>query len=114
LIDDSKRVNEGANGIHRTERGVRAHEVILPLADLLCGYLHEDCHSAMLREPWFDLTTILPFDAALEGSSLREKTWQGGLQESCLRLGPIRERCSSPVALPTQSSVRRKPTRDVS
>src|SRR5579862_3281018 len=71
LIDYSKKVNDGTNGFRRLERGVlaaRAQDVVLPfsLADLLNGYWHDGCRCELLREPWFDLTSVLPFDAPLE------------------------------------------------
>jgi hypothetical protein len=94
LIDDSKKVHDGANGFHRLERGVlatRAEEVILPfaLSDMLHGYLHEDCRDELLREPWFDLTAVLPFEAPLDSILASGKSLHAGLKGNQLLLGPI-------------------------
>jgi ribonuclease HII len=95
LIDDSKQVNEGVNGLLRLEHGVlaaRAHEAILPLslADLLRDYLLGDCRSELLREPWFDLTAVMPFEATLESILHSGKSLHGCLARNKLQLGPIR------------------------
>ena len=95
LIDDSKKVNEGANGFHRLERGAlaaRAEEVILPfaLSDFLHGYALEECRSELLREPWFDLTAILPLEAPLESILGSGKSFHAEMLRNQLRLGPIR------------------------
>jgi hypothetical protein len=95
LIDDSKKVHEGATGFQRLEHGVLAawaDEVVLPwsLADLLRGYALEDCRSEMLREPWFDVTVISPLETNLESILASGKSLHHGLAQSGLRLGPIR------------------------
>ena len=60
LIDDSKKVYEGAHGFSRLERGVLAaiaERVVLPFAlgDLLKLCALDDGRSDLLREAWFDV-----------------------------------------------------------
>lgn len=90
LIDDSKKVNEGVHGFQRLEQGVlavRAEEAVLPFAlgDFLLAYALDECRTELLREPWFDVTAVLPMEAPLEevlasGKSLHEAMGQNGLR----------------------------------
>jgi ribonuclease HII len=95
LIDDSKKVNEGANGFSRLERGVLAalaEEAVLPLSlgDFLRRYAIVESHSELLREPWFDVTVVMPDEAGLEIVLKAGKSLHHGLTRNGLKLGPIR------------------------
>jgi hypothetical protein len=95
LIDDSKKVNEGAKGFHRLEHGVlavHAEDVVLPFAlgDLLRCVALEESRSELLREPWFDVTSVLPSVERLEAVLSAGRTLRRCFTAKGLRLGTIR------------------------
>jgi len=95
LVDDSKKVNEGSQGFARLERGMLAAlstDVVLPfsLGDLLRSYALGDSRPDLLREPWFDVTMVLPLEAKLETILTDGKGLQSGFTRRAYELGPIR------------------------
>lgn len=95
LIDDSKRVHEGASGFARLERGVLAalaHDMMLPctLGDLIKAIGSETCHSELLREAWFDVTMVQPVEVGLESLLNSGRELRAGLNRSETPLGPLR------------------------
>lgn len=95
LIDDSKKVYEGAVGFSRLEHGVLAalsDSSVLPfsLGDFLKSYALSDSHSDLLREPWFDVTMTLPIEAKLEAILTGGKSLHLGCGQGGLKFGPVR------------------------
>ncbi len=95
LIDDSKKVYEGAHGFHRLEHGVLAalsEEARLPftLGDFLRLYALEECRADLLREPWYDVTHALPAVALLENILAHNGHFYRGCGSNSMRVGPIR------------------------
>ncbi len=94
LIDDSKKVHDGPNGFTRLEHGVLAalaEDTVLPFAlgDMLKRVALEQCRSDLLREPWFDVTHVLPGAMKLETILATGKSFHFGLVQNELTLGPI-------------------------
>lgn len=95
LIDDSKKVYEGAHGFRRLECGVLAvdaEEVVLPfmLGDFLRKYALEESRSELLREAWFNVTDVMPDESGLEAVLQAGRMLHEDLTRCGLRKGPIR------------------------
>ena len=95
LIDDSKKVNEGINGLLRLEHGVLsalAEEMVMPFAlgDFLKACALEESRSDLLREAWFDVQMELPVAARVETILASGKSLHHGFGQNEIRLGPLR------------------------
>ena len=95
LIDDSKRVYEGANGFAKLERGVLAAlagEMVFPcnLGCFLKSVGSEQCRAELLREAWFDVTLEQPLEVGLQNVLNAGNDLRIGIQKAGAQLGTIR------------------------
>jgi len=95
LIDDSKKVNAGAYGFSRLERGTLtalAGHLKLPttLGELLKRTAIGDSRADLLREAWFDVTLGLPSDGNCDPLHQSAKMLSQALEKQRLLLGAVR------------------------
>ncbi len=95
LIDDSKKVFEGATGFAKLERGVLAAmsaEMVLPcnLGDFTKRLASDDCRTELLREAWFDVTAVQPIEVGLEAVLNAGRDLRIGISKAGAQLGSIR------------------------
>ncbi len=95
LMDDSKKVYEGAHGFARLEANVLAliaPELMLPctLGEFLKKVTFDECRAELLREFWFDLTLSLPCEASFQRILLDSEQFHKNLKKNKITLGPLR------------------------
>jgi ribonuclease HII len=95
LVDDSKKVNEGPNGLARLEAGVLA---ALAARNFKPRNVHEFLTDASLGnslgdlqfEPWFDAADPLPVAHLADALSETAPRFANSCESACIEWGPIR------------------------